>query len=245
MNLQLEHITRKFHANRQTIYALQDFNLSLNLTHGIYAFVGPNGSGKTTLFKILCGLLLPAEGEIKLDSQKLKTSWIKNNISLLISGDRNLYQRNTVMENAVYYGVLKGLHPDEIKENVHRYSKLLDCDTILNRWVEGLSSGERKKAGLLMGLSVRSKIMLVDEPTWGLDIDTVLALQETFEIIQDETELGIFISSHDTLFLSKLASEYVFLKNGACSGTVTHPLNADELISFYKKAGENNDSILV
>ncbi len=163
MNLQLEHITRKFHANRQTIYALQDFNLSLNLTHGIYAFVGPNGSGKTTLFKILCGLLLPAEGEIKLDSQKLKTSWIKNNISLLISGDRNLYQRNTVMENAVYYGVLKGLHPDEIKENVHRYSKLLDCDTILNRWVEGLSSGERKKAGLLMGLSVRSKIMLVDE----------------------------------------------------------------------------------
>ena len=54
MNLQLEHITRKFHANRQTIYALQDFNLSLNLTHGIYAFVGPNGSGKTTLFKIPC-----------------------------------------------------------------------------------------------------------------------------------------------------------------------------------------------
>ena len=96
-----------------------------------------------------------------------------------------------------------------------------------------------------MGLSVRSKIMLVDEPTWGLDIDTVLALQETFEMIKDETELGIFISSHDTLFLSKLASEYVFLKNGACSGTVTHPLNADELISFYKKAGENNDSILV
>ena len=125
MLLRAEHLTRRFMIKKNQISALDDFNISIELKKGISAFVGPNGSGKTTLFKILCGLLLPTSGEIYLDDELIKKKLKRNDISMIVSGDRNLFQRNTVLENAIYYSVLRGENIANIKEKIYYYAKLL------------------------------------------------------------------------------------------------------------------------
>lgn len=245
MLLRAEHLTRRFMIKKNQISALDDFNISIELKKGISAFVGPNGSGKTTLFKILCGLLLPTSGEIYLDDELIKKKLKRNDISMIVSGDRNLFQRNTVLENAIYYSVLRGENIANIKEKIYYYAKLLNCEMLLNRWIEGLSSGERKKASLLSGICSGGPILLIDEPTWGLDIDAILALQEMIKIIEEETQYSILISSHDVLFLSKIACQYAFMREGKCLYTVQHELESDELVELYKKVGECDVSILL
>lgn len=234
MNLILENITRIFDLKRQSLYALNNFNLKINIDHGIYAFVGPNGSGKTTLFKIIAGLLFPSSGSIKMDDQKYEEKWIKKNISMILAGNRSLYQMNTVYENALYFSILKGIAPEKAKELIYEYSDMLNFYKYLNRKIVGLSSGERKKAAILSGLCTQCRLMLIDEPTWGLDIDAVLSLQQFLEQLNRQQKVTLFISSHDVNFISGISTGYIFMKDGMNKKFVNEFMDSEELIDIYK-----------
>lgn len=230
----LENVTRVFREEKKKIYALNNFNLELNMDHGIYAFIGPNGSGKTTLFKIIAGLLFPSNGSIRINGEKYQEKWVKENISMILAGDRSLYQRNTVFENALYFSVLKQINPQEAKKLIVKYAEMMKFTEYLNRRIEGLSSGERKKSAILAGLCTRSKLLLIDEPTWGLDIDAVLSLQQFLYQIANQQKTTLFISSHDVNFVSGISTNYIFMKDGIKKRFINKAMDSQELIDAYK-----------
>ncbi len=233
MKIEFRNVTKSF--NKGKNIALKDFNMELTLDKGIHALVGPNGAGKTTILKILCGLLYPTNGCVLIDGKSLDDKWAKDNVTMILSGDRCLYFKNTVFENMMYYSILQGNSPGESKALIYGYAEDFGILDYLNRLVEGLSSGEKKKVCILAGLCAQSKILLIDEPTWGLDIDSVLVLQELLKKLKETKDVSMIISSHDVNFLSGVADDYLFVKAGQNRGRVTEHLEVKELIENYEK----------
>jgi ABC-2 type transport system ATP-binding protein len=236
MNLEFNNITRTFDSKKGKIYALNNFNLDISIDNGVYAFVGPNGAGKTTLFKIISGLLIPTKGEMKLDGENYDDKWVKENVSMILSGDRSLYQRNTVYENALYFSLLKLVPIKKAKKIIQEYAEMLQFTEYLHRQIEGMSSGERKKAAILVGLCTESKLILIDEPTWGLDIDAVLSLQNFLKLLSSQNRATFLIASHDVNFMSGISTNYVFMKAGESKKVVENSMDTKEIIDIYIKA---------
>lgn len=195
---------------------LNKLNFSLDLTTPkIYGFVGPNGAGKTTTMKLLSGLYLQDKGKISFEGVEGEYfKWAKENIAYIGAGERGLFYKNTVYDNAMYYGVLKGTSPKVLKRNIKEYAEKLDfLDQLFNR-IEQLSTGQKKKAQLICAISCGKKIMLLDEPSLGLDIDSTVELQNLIQETQESLSVTFFISSHNTNFLSKIAKNYYFIFKG-------------------------------
>ena len=163
--------------------ALSGFSGEIELERGlIYGLIGPNGSGKTTLLKLLAGILVPSGGRIfrKGEGRKKENcaeqeasfpAWSQENVVYIPAGERGLRYKNTVRDNVLYFSALKGRSAEETEALLTRYASFLHCETLLDRRVETLSLGQKKKASLLCGLCAGARLILMDEPEGGLDLD--------------------------------------------------------------------------
>ena len=213
MKISIKHL-EKFYAKKKV---LDDFSAEILLEgNNIYGILGPNGAGKTTFLKVLSGILSSNNGNISVDDNDEKgyEKWAKNNVAFIFSGERGLRLKNTVYDNVIYYGILKGSNIKEIKENIVIYSKLLEIQPLLNRRIEELSTGQKKKAAILCGLCSNMKLMILDEPSIGLDIDSIMELKNVLLKVTEEVNTTLIISSHDIEFLSDLCQKYIFIFNG-------------------------------
>ena len=206
--------------------ALSGFSGEIELERGlIYGLIGPNGSGKTTLLKLLAGILFPSGGRIfrKGEGRKKQNcaeqeasfpAWSRENVVYIPAGERGLRYKNTVRDNVLYFSALKGRSAEETEALLTRYASFLHCETLLDRRVETLSLGQKKKASLLCGLCAGARLILMDEPEGGLDLDARGELRRT--ILQTARREGVtfLISSHDLLLFEGLADRYLFLRNG-------------------------------
>ena len=213
MQISVKHL-EKFYAKKKV---LDDFSAEILLEgHNIYGIVGPNGAGKTTFLKVLSGILSSNSGNIFLEGNDYEDyeKWAKSSVAFIFSGERGLRLKNTVYDNVIYYGILKGSNIKEIKENIVIYSKLLEIEPLLNRRIEELSTGQKKKAAILCGLCSNMKLIILDEPSIGLDINSIIELKNVLIKVTDEVNTTLIISSHDIEFLSTLCQKYIFIFNG-------------------------------
>ncbi len=237
----------KYYGDKKVINKL---NSSFTLQEGnIYGIVGHNGAGKTTLFKILSGILLYNSGEISLDngSGKDYLKWCKSNVAFILAGERGLRLKNTVYDNVIYYGVLKGSKLSSIKNNIKKYSKLFKIEDLLDRRIEELSTGEKKKAGILCGLCSNMQVIILDEPSLGLDIDSNESLKKMLVKISNDIKTTIIISSHDVNFLSSIANKYRFIVKGKNIFSLENSMKESEIIETYlrcKNKAKENERIL-
>lgn len=212
MEIVAENITRKY---RDKI-ALENFswnlNIKKNLVHGL---IGPNGAGKTTILKILAGIYTYESGKLFVKNiEEDYGTWARKNLSFLPAGERGLRFRNSVFDNALYYGVLKGIEPEKTKKLYNKYSKILRMDEFRDREVGSLSTGEKKKAMLLSALSTKSKLIILDEPSDGLDISGKVDFQNIIKYIGDESDTAFIISTHDLDFINEIGNYYTFISKG-------------------------------
>ncbi len=192
----------------------QDFSLdcSFELKPGtITGLIGKNGSGKTTLFKIIMGLLESDSGEVSLFNKKLTdlSNVDKQKVSVIFSdaGFHSQLRPNDLIP------ILKNFYPDFDEDyfiwEVKRQKLGLD------KPIKKLSTGMEAKLKLIIALSQKPKILLLDEPTLGLD---VLARNETYESLQnfmnDDQERSILISSHNSSDLENLCDNLILIDNG-------------------------------
>lgn len=175
---------------------------------GIFAILGPNGSGKTTLIKCLLGMVIPNKGEITINNKSVLKEWdYRNNLNYLPQ-IANFPSNLTVFE---LIKMVKNLRPKEANEQ-----ELIDVfglNEFLQKKLGNLSGGTKQKVNLVLAFMFDSDLLILDEPTTGLD---PIALIHLKEIINKEKAKGktILITTHIMSFVDEMADEIVFLLDG-------------------------------
>jgi Cu-processing system ATP-binding protein len=183
--------------------------LDLNISKGgIFAILGPNGSGKTTLIKCLLGMVIPNKGEIIFDKKSVLRQWAYRNNLNYLPQIANFPPNLTVIE---IINMVKNLRPKD--SNSEELIELFGLKTSLDKKLGNLSGGTKQKVNIVLTFMFDSDLIVLDEPTNGLD---PIALIHLKEIIQKEKEKGktILITTHIMSFVDEMADEIVFLLDG-------------------------------
>lgn len=207
----------KTYTNNLEQCALKDFSIFYE-ENQIVGLLGDNGAGKTTLLKCIIGLIYPTKGSIYLDSENLqKTSNRKRNKSIFFvaEGTRSLWWRLTVTENIKFVCQMMWGNWNAVMEKLDYYLEtfnLLDKKDVL---VGKLSRGQQQKVCLLLAVLADSKLIILDEPTLGLDVSSKQEIVKLILTAKEKSDSKIFlISSHDMDFISKVADRISIIKEG-------------------------------
>ena len=203
--IDIHHLTKSYGRSR----GIDD--LSLKVQQGdIFGFIGPNGSGKSTTIRILLNLLFPTSGtatifglDVVKDSKK-----IRQRLGYVPS-DANLYDKMRVGEFLKYGGAFYSLRNSETR--ILKLAELFELD--LGRKIPELSTGNKKKAAIIQAMVHQPEILILDEPTTGLD---PLIQSRFFDLLHEENDQGttIFFSSHVLSEVQSLCRTVAIVKNG-------------------------------
>jgi sodium transport system ATP-binding protein len=159
----------------------------------VTGILGENGAGKTTTLGLICGLLAPDSGSIRIDGVAGGSHDLRRRVGALLD-HQGLYTRLTARENIAYFGELQGLSGAVLERHVEQTVSVLGLDRIADRRSGGFSQGERLKVALGRAIVHRPQNLLLDEVTNGLDVPTVRSLREQLRKMRDEGRCIIFSS---------------------------------------------------
>ncbi|WP_292470323.1 ABC transporter ATP-binding protein [Methanolobus sp.] len=205
--------TKNLYKKYEARYVLKD--LSLNVEKGsIYGFLGQNGAGKTTTIKILSGLSIPDEGQIIIENMDMhmEADKIKSIIGL-VPQDSDFYNERTALSQMNYFARLKGLSKSEAKEQSEILLERVGLENEMTKKVGSFSHGMKKRLSIAQALLDNPKILILDEPTNGLD---PVGVRQVKQIIRECNDNGItiLVSSHNLLELQEICTHVGILKSG-------------------------------
>lgn len=194
------------------VHALKELDLEINEGE-IFAYLGPNGSGKTTTIKIILGLLFPTSGSLEVfGSKNIHSAAVKRNIGYLPEGAYypEFLRGEEVIE---YYGKLYGLHGRDLRRRLDEVIDLVGLAHARKRLVRSYSKGMRQRVGLAQALISDPKLLILDEPTTGLD---PIARKEIRDILANLRNEGktLLISSHELLEAEMISDRAGILYEG-------------------------------
>lgn len=212
--LEAQHLHKTYRDKGQAIPAVQD--VSLTLAPGeVLAFLGPNGAGKTTTIKMLAGLIRPDAGWVRICDRDPHTQPAALCLlGAVLEGNRNVYWRLTPEENLEYFGVLRGLSQRVARQ---RSQALLDRFGLLAKrraTVQSLSRGMQQKVAIAVALMHQPQLLLLDEPTLGLD---VTAAEDVKRLVREIAAEGcaILLTTHQLAIAEELADRVAIIRRGA------------------------------
>jgi ABC-2 type transport system ATP-binding protein/sodium transport system ATP-binding protein len=199
----------------------------------VYGLLGPNGAGKTTTLRMLLGLLKPSEGWAKVGGFRSSESpdEVKRRVGL-VSASAGVYPHLTVKEVLLFFADVYGLPPIQARQELERLSNLLGIHDLLNRRGTTLSTGQRQRLNLARSLIHRPPVLLLDEPTLGLDIFGRQVVAEFIQLLRQEGKAAILTTHHldeaerlcdrfGLLYQGRLVSEGTLEELRAATGCVT------------------------
>lgn len=190
-------------------------DLSLEIKEGeIYGILGPNGAGKTTIISILCNLIAATSGSVTIDGLSLLHH--KNKIKKLtgmVFQDIALYDKLTAFENLRYFGTLYGISAKELNERIHYLLTRLGLEKFKNEKTGTFSGGMKRRINLLAGLLHNPKLLFLDEPAVGIDVQSRNVI---LEFLQELNQQGttIIYTSHIMEEAQKLCSTVAIIDYG-------------------------------
>ena len=190
--------------------------VSFNVPAGrIAALIGANGSGKTTTMRMISTVLIPDEGTIFVNGINVhkNVEVARRQIGLMLGGDAALLKRFTARENIEYYGVMQGMKRADIKARTDHLIKTLNMEAYADKRVEHFSRGMRQKVLLAQTLIHNPPILLLDEPSTGLDIYAAIEIQNVIKKSCEESKT-VIISSHNMNEIEKLCDYAIIIDHG-------------------------------
>ena len=190
-------------------------NVSFSVRKGsLFAFLGVNGAGKSTTISMLCSQIRPDSGEIVIDGEKQDGTSVdvKRKIGVVFQSsvlDKTL----TVADNLSLRAALYGITGEAYKKRLTELDGLLGINELLKRPVGKLSGGQRRRADIARALLHKPKILILDEPTKGLDPQTRKTVWEAVERLRKETGLTVFLTTH-YMEEAAVADEVVIIDKG-------------------------------
>ena len=240
--IEIDHLHKAF----GDVKAVQD--LSFRVREGeLFAFLGINGAGKSTTINILCGQLAKDSGTVKIGGIDLDADpdSIKRSLGVVFQNsvlDKELSVRDNLASRAALYG----LRSKDFQNRLAELARLLEFEELLKRSVGKLSGGQRRRIDIARALLHRPKILILDEPTTGLDPQTRKLLWEQIETLRKTKNMTVFLTTH---YMEEAAdADYVvILEHGriAAEGTPLDLKNrfTGDYITIYNATEENVKSL--
>ncbi|HEX6780125.1 MAG TPA: ABC transporter ATP-binding protein [Ktedonobacterales bacterium] len=185
----IKNVTKNFGKLR----ALDNFTMSIRPGE-TYGLIGPNGSGKTTLIRIIVGLTKPTAGEVRILGQKMPNRQIAKDIGYMTQNNA-LYQELSIRENLEFFGQIYGLRGRHLKERVEAVLETVDLPERARSIVDTLSGGMKQRVLLASVLIHDPRLLLLDEPTVGIDPELRLAFWDHFARLNSQG-VTIIVSTH-------------------------------------------------
>jgi ABC-2 type transport system ATP-binding protein len=179
----------------------------------IVAFLGPNGAGKSTTMKILTGYLAPSEGSAKIAGLDIRTQRLEMARKLgYLPENGPLYQTMTPLELLTFFGEARGMTANTLKRSIDKVVAQCAIDLVLEKPIDKLSRGYRQRVGLAQALLHDPEVLILDEPTAGLDPNQIREFRENVKKL-GKTKT-ILISTHILQEVDAIADYVIFVDNG-------------------------------
>jgi ABC-2 type transport system ATP-binding protein len=228
--IELEHVSKSYGLKTAVD------GLSLRVESGeLFAFLGPNGAGKTTTIKMICGLLFPSAGRVKVGGFDLQTEGDRARQLLSYVPDQPfLYEKLTGREFLQFIADMYALPPDLAREQMMHVIDLFSLHEFVDDLTESYSHGMRQRTVFAAALLHRPSVLVVDEPTVGLDPKSVRELKD---LLREESKRGVtvFLSTHSLDIAQELADRIGVVANGRLIGCGT--------LDTLRKQTESNGSL--
>lgn len=235
--IEIEHLCKSF----GDVHAVQD--LSFHVRQGeLFAFLGVNGAGKSTTISIMCGQLAKDSGTVTLCGQDIDhhLAAITRRLGVVFQGsvlDQPLSVRDNLQSRATLYGITGKAFRDRLAE----LAVLLDFEPLLNRTVSKLSGGQRRRIDIARALLHKPEILILDEPTTGLDPQTRKLLWDVVQKLRKEENMTVLLTTH---YMEEAAdADYVVIIDGGKISAEGTPLElkntyTGDYITLYGQAPE-------
>lgn len=193
--------------------AVNHLDLQVSVGESV-AFLGPNGAGKSTTIKLLCGILVPDHGEVKIMEAPAGSKKANLLLGLVFGARSQLYFHMTVHQCLILQAETYYVSGPDQKKRIGELSEIFGATHLLKRRVRELSLGERMRCEIIASLVHRPKVILLDEPTIGLDIGAKLSLREKLKEWQRNEKTTMLLTSHDLGDVEALCERCILINHG-------------------------------
>jgi len=230
--IQIDNLTKIYKPkSKQPLTAVNQ--LSLTIESGqVFGFLGANGAGKTTTIKMICGLIEPTDGHITLNGYAIKNrAQYMRQIGAVLEGTRNVYWRLSALENILYFGRLKGVPIREIRGRAETLLKELDLWERRDDKVRAFSRGMQQKVAIACALISDPPIILLDEPTLGLDVKAAHTVKQWIHQLAQERHKTVILTTHHLDMAQEVCQRVAIINKGKLiTNQPTH-----ELLNVFRK----------
>lgn len=218
--------------------------IDLQIEEGrIYGFIGPSGAGKTTLVKMIVGMDMPDSGTIHVLNEKVPNLALLQEIGYMAQADA-LYAELTGKENLTFFASLYKLNKTEMKNQIAYAAELVNLTNELNKKVSAYSGGMKRRLSLAIALIQDPKILILDEPTVGIDPELRLSIWNELLRLKDEEGKTIIVTTHvmdeaEKCDFVAMVRDGVILTRGTPQELKTY-YGADNLDKVFLQAGRSH-----
>ncbi len=213
--IELIELSKTYRQRGQTTVSVHPLSLTIPVGQ-LFGLLGPNGAGKTTTIKMICGLITPTTGRISINGYDLqrKRSAAMRQIGAVLEGTRNIYWRLTAQQNLIYFGRLKGCPTKELQPRSEALLRRLGLWERRDDPVAQFSRGMQQKVAIACALISDPPILLLDEPTLGLDVEAARVIKEWLPELAHEQGKTILLTSHELDTVEELCDRVAILRKG-------------------------------
>jgi ABC-2 type transport system ATP-binding protein len=199
----------------EPVVAVDDLNLEVP-SGQVLGFLGANGAGKTTTIKMICGLITPDQGKVHLNGYDVarKRGPAMRQIGAVLEGTRNIYWRLSAWNNLIYYARLKGVSGRAVDERARRLLAELELWDRKDQPVGEFSRGMQQKVAIACALIADPPIVLLDEPTLGLDVQASRTVKQWIGRLAKEEGKTVVLTTHQLDMAEELCDRVAIMRTG-------------------------------
>lgn len=210
--VEIKNLRKKYKSSARV--AIDDLSLIVP-KQSIFGLLGPNGAGKTTLISMLCGLFRSDSGEIIINSKNSSDNLEETKqIIGVVPQEIALYPRLTAYENLMFLGQMYGIETSELKKRIWDNLEILGLKENADQQIQTFSGGMKRRVNLIAGILHNPKLLILDEPTVGVDIQSKTAIIERLKRLNAEHGTTIFYTSHHLHEAEDFCSHIAIIDDG-------------------------------
>jgi ABC-2 type transport system ATP-binding protein len=201
--------------NNDITIALNKVNIQIR-PRELFGLLGPNGSGKTTLIKCLSTILIPDEGTALVNGFDIRreTAMVRASFGMVVGGERTLYWKLTARDNLMYFSSLYKMQKRQAKKRIEELLETLQLSERADERLEDYSTGMRQKVAIARALLHDPPILLLDEPTLGLDPNFGRQIRNQIRELSDKEGKTVLLTTHYMDEADRLCDRVAFINNG-------------------------------